>query len=360
MASTNDLIRKMILAHESGDRSAFHEAVRDLVAEERRKNHHLYARDIERLLFNGIASQRDFDDIANMGFRSMDPPRDEDRGLLLLEIKEPKRQLEDLVLAKETRLPLEKILNESKHGELLESYGLKPCRKLLFFGPPGCGKTAAAECIATELFMPFVVVRFDGIVSSYLGETAANLRRVFEFLRTTPCIALFDEFDAIGKKRTDVEEHGELKRAVNSFLQILDSFVSESIIIAATNHEHLLDTALWRRFDEVVHFGLPSLADREKLLAFRLRHATNISKAQLKQVARMTTGFAYADIERVAIDALKDSVLSEDRSLSMEILLGSVARQQTRLQSIAGTVERRTERNQRPGTSQKSRKPQKR
>src|SRR5579885_1966245 len=106
MASINDLIRKMILAHESGDRPAFHAAVRDLVAEERRKNHHLYARDIERLLFNGIASQREFDAIADMGFRSMDPPRDEDRGLLLLEIKEPKRRLEDLVLANETRSPL--------------------------------------------------------------------------------------------------------------------------------------------------------------------------------------------------------------------------------------------------------------
>jgi len=327
----------MILAHESGDRDAFHDAVRDLVSEERRKNHHLYARDIERLLFNGIASQREFEGVSSMGFRSMDPPRDEDRGLLLLEVKEPRRRLDELVLSSNARSPLEKVLNETKHAELLESYGLRPGRKILFFGPPGCGKTVAAESIATELCMPFVIVRFDGIVSSYLGETAANLRKVFDFLRTTPCIALFDEFDAIGKKRTDAEEHGELKRAVNSFLQILDSFMSESIIIAATNHENLLDSAIWRRFDEVIHFGLPTLTERESLLSFRLRHCTNVSKTDLKKVAKMTNGFAFADIERVALDALKEAILSNERLLSLDVLFASVMRQQKRLQSISGS-----------------------
>lgn len=338
MPSLNDLIRRMIVAHESGDRSAFRDAVRELVAEEKRKNHHLYARDLERILFNGIASNDEFQGNQSPSFRQLESPKDEDRGLLLLEIKEPKRHLDELVLDSDTREPIRRMLNEAKHSELLESYGLKSCKKILFFGPPGCGKTVAAECIATELYMPFVLVRFDGIVSSYLGETSANLRRVFEFLRMTPCVALFDEFDAIGKKRTNAEEHGELKRAVNSFLQILDSFVSDSIIIAATNHEHLLDSAIWRRFDDVVQFPLPSVGEREALLHVILRHATNVPPGELKKGARMMDGFAHADVERVAIDALKASILSTERMLSPEVFFDSLERQRKRLDTVAGNA----------------------
>ena len=131
---------------------------------------------------------------------------------------------------------------------------------------PGCGRTVSAEAIAAELYLPLALVRFDAVVSSYLGETAANLRKVFDFARSRPMVVLFDEFDAIGKDRASLEEHGEIKRVVNSFLQILDGFRSDTVAIAATNHQGLLDPALWRRFDEIVFFDMPCAAAIEDLL----------------------------------------------------------------------------------------------
>lgn len=341
MTSTNDLIRRMILAHQRGDRGAFNAVVKELVSEEKKKNHHLYARDIERLLLNGLAAEGEFLELPKRAYPHMDTPLDQERGLQLLEVREPRRRLDELVLSPDTRVPLERLLDECKHSDLLASHGIRSCKRILFFGPPGCGKTAAAECIATELYMPFVVVRFDGIISSYLGETAANLRRVFDFLRTTPCVALFDEFDAIGKKRTDSEEHGELKRTVNSFLQILDSFVSESIIIAATNHESLLDTAIWRRFDEVIQFPLPTLTERGSILRFLLRH-TQLPISATTRAAKSMGGFSHADVERTAIDALKSSILGNDASFSSKRLFDSVSRQKKRLESVTGKIRKRS------------------
>jgi len=150
-------------------------------------------------------------------------------------------------------------------------HGFQPATKLLFCGPPGCGKTLCAEIIASELGLPLLYTRFDAIVSSYLGETAANLRKVFEYASSSRWVVLFDEFDAIGKARDDAAEHGELKRVINSFLQLLDGFTAPSILIAATNHEQLLDPALWRRFDEILVFPRPSVHEIRSLLGMKLK-----------------------------------------------------------------------------------------
>ena len=127
-------------------------------------------------------------------------------------------------------------------------------RRVLMFGPPGSGKTSAAEGLAAELGIPLVVVRLDSLISSYLGETASNLRRVVDYAARAPFVVLFDEFDAIGRNRDDPQEHGELKRVVNAFLQMIEAYSGTSLLLAATNHEQLLDPALWRRFDDVIEF----------------------------------------------------------------------------------------------------------
>ena len=127
-------------------------------------------------------------------------------------------------------------------------------------GPPGCGKTLTAEVIASELGRPVAIVRTDSVVSSFLGETAANLRKVFDFVAKSPMVALFDEFDALGKEREDASEHGELRRVINAVLQMLDAYEGRSLIIAATNHEGMLDTAIWRRFEEVLFLEPPTVA----------------------------------------------------------------------------------------------------
>ncbi|MDF5612706.1 ATP-binding protein, partial [Vibrio parahaemolyticus] len=149
---------------------------------------------------------------------------------------------------------IEDVLEEHRREDVLRSYGMVPAEKILFFGPPGCGKTLTAESMAYELERPLAIVRLDSLVSSFLGETAANLRKVFDFIAKHKLLVLFDEFDALGKERDDGSEHGELRRVVNAVLQMMDSYDGKSTIIAATNHEQILDSAIWRRFDEIVEF----------------------------------------------------------------------------------------------------------
>jgi SpoVK/Ycf46/Vps4 family AAA+-type ATPase len=196
---------------------------------------------------------------------------------------------------------------------------------VLFCGPPGCGKSVAAEALAKELYLPLATVRFDAVVSSYLGETATNLRKVFDYARSYPMVLLFDEFDAIGKLRTAEDEHGELKRVVNSFLQLLDGFRSDTLTVAATNHQGLLDPALWRRFDVVVRFPLPERGEIEELLARHFRQLTVSRAVRLPEVARAVAGASHADVERLAVEAVKLAILAGREQVEPEMLQAAVA-----------------------------------
>src|SRR5262249_21348903 len=179
-------------------------------------------------------------------------PRDPDRDAALVDMRQPERTRAEIVLSAELTRKLDRIEDEHRSRDMFARQGLAPKTRLLFVGPPGCGKTLCAEILAADLGLPLLYARFDGIVSSYLGETASNLRRLFEYARPRLSVLFFDEFDAIGKRRDDAQEVGELKRVVSSFLQLLDSYPRENVVVAATNHEGLLDEALWRRFDEIL------------------------------------------------------------------------------------------------------------
>jgi SpoVK/Ycf46/Vps4 family AAA+-type ATPase len=179
-------------------------------------------------------------------------------------------------------------------------------------------------------------------VSSYLGETAANLRKVFEFARSRPLVLLFDEFDAIGKHRTAFDEHGELKRVVNSFLQLLDGFRAETLTVAATNHQGLLDSALWRRFDEIVLFPKPTREEIETLFCRQFRQLTVSHSLRLTEVAGGLEGLTHADVERVAQDAIKQTLLGGQEQIEVEVLDAAVARQRERIavtEASTGTEE---------------------
>jgi len=192
-------------------------------------------------------------------------------------------------------------------------------------------KSVAAQAIASALMLPLATVRFDAVVSSYLGETAANLRKVFDYARTHPVVLFFDEFDAIGKHRTSADEHGELKRVVNSFLQLLDGFHAETLTIAATNHQGLLDSALWRRFDEILFFDRPQ-SDQAKTLLSRLFQQMPVAKpVRLPQIAEMLAGASHADFERVAVDAIKQTILRNESVVSEPVLVKAVNRQLERI-----------------------------
>ena len=229
--ASGELLRKLVKSGADGNYESFRQVSEEVILEEREKRHYLLANDLEKILYGRTS-------IASKPLLSLvkQIPSDKERGLPLLTIKEPVRCIEDIVLSDQNSSLIDEILQEHHRQELLNSHGLFPVDRLLFCGPPGCGKTLAAEVLASELGLPLAIVRIDSVVSSYLGETASNLRQVLDFAASVPMVVLFDEFDALAKERADSADHGELKRVVNAFLQLLDSYEGKSILIAATNH----------------------------------------------------------------------------------------------------------------------------
>jgi len=332
-----ELLRRLLVSEQRGDREEFLSVALEAIAEEERKNNHRLARDLKRILENGCLNGPEHQ-LPNENWGTL--PQDKERQVHLVEVRQPKRHMDEILLTRANGAAVERVLQEYRKAELLRVHGLRPSSKLLFCGPPGCGKTLCAEVIASELGLPLLYTRFDAIVSSYLGETAANLRRVFEYASNGQWVVLFDEFDAIGKARDNPTEHGELKRVINSFLQLLDSFVAPSIIIAATNHEQLLDPALWRRFDEIIVFHRPSVHEIRSLLTMKLRNFPR-SGVDLGLAAPRLRGMSHADVERVCLHAVKTALLSDKDSLDQETFDLSVEQQRVRSAITAAASRRR-------------------
>lgn len=318
------LLRQLIKSGVQGDEAGFRAASAALISEEREKNHHLLANDLERLLYA--------DHIRKPTGLGVAPalsklPVNKDSGLALMEERPAIRELKDLVTSDATISAIEEILLEHNRADVLLSYGLQPARKLLFFGPPGCGKTLTAEIIANALGLPLVVVRLDSVISSFLGETASNLRKVFDFVAEVPAVVLLDEFDALAKDRGDAADHGELKRSVNAVLQMLDGHRGSGVLIATTNYDALLDRAVWRRFDEAIRFETPNLEQIKRLLGMKLSGVRgNFDPADV-MVATPFKGMSHADIERVLRRAVKEMVLSGREFLEKSDLESALARE---------------------------------
>jgi SpoVK/Ycf46/Vps4 family AAA+-type ATPase len=323
------LLRQLIKTGTEGNSDAFRSVAEQVVKEERGKQHHLLANDLERLLYGRLAT------IGGTTKGAWDKvPEDKERGLALLQLKEPVRALEHIVLSDENRSLLDEILQEYHRRELLGSYGMYPADKMLFCGPPGCGKTLAAEVVASELGLPLAIVRIDSVVSSYLGETAANLRKVFDYIAKSPMVVLFDEFDALAKERGDSSEHGELKRVVNAVLQMLDAYEGKSLLIAATNHEGIMDSAIWRRFDEVLVFDPPNAEQIRRLLAIKLQGVRRDFEIDSSELSGFFKGMSYADVERVLRRAIKDMIVSGKEFLAIRHIQAALRREDARLSRL--------------------------
>lgn len=305
--ASGKVLRQLIRAGADGDIAAFKAASHSIIEEERQKQHHLLANDLERLLYG---TRNDVSSNVRKLHKGIELPTNKDNGLALLEERVVVREEKDIILSDATQTLLSEILHEHNRADVLRSYGLQPAQKLLFCGPSGCGKTLAAEVIAHSLSLPLIIVRLDSVISSFLGETAANLRKVFDYFAQTPVVALFDEFDALAKDRGDAADHGELKRSVNAVLQMLDSYRGDSLLIATTNYESLLDQAVWRRFDETLCFEPPNLEQIKRLLALKLSGIRRDFEPEDHEVATLFKGLSHADIERILRRAVKEMVLS--------------------------------------------------
>ena len=313
--ASGKILRQLIKTGTTGDLEAFRQASQAVIREERQKQHHLLANDLEKLLYGEYASKSP---VFNLLLQQV--PIDQERGLPLITLREPVRSLEDIVLSDENQQIFEDILEQHHREDVLRCYGMRATDRILFCGPPGCGKTMSAEVLAMELNFPLALIRLDSVVSSYLGETAANLRKVFDFIDARPMVVLFDEFDAIGKERTDATEHGELKRVVNAVLQMFDAYQGKSLIIAATNHESMLDSAIWRRFEEVLFFNLPTREQIVQLLTIKLRGVRREFETDSLEILTLFQNMSHADIERVLRRAIKEMILKGQEFLSFRHL----------------------------------------
>lgn len=295
-----DLLLDLVRAGARGDQLLFRKAIEALVAEERAKQHHVLAdRLASHLQHNGGSGHPQLAPLRRNG-----PPTD-----LFFEV-EPRRRLEELILPDVVAAACRELVEEQNRADLLRSHNLELRHRVLVAGPPGNGKTSLAEAIASELGVSLLVVRYESVITSYLGETAVRLSRLFEQVRLQRCVLFFDEFDVVGKERGDVHETGEIKRVVSSLLLQVDSLPSYVVVVTAKNHPELLDRAVWRRFQLRLRLPPPTPTQiREWFRRFESRLGVKLGVAA-STLGRRLQGLSFAEIEQFGLDVQRQYVLT--------------------------------------------------
>jgi len=301
-----DLLCDVIRSGLKGDMETFRKAAEAITAEERAKHHDILAHKIETILRTTLPMGIPPKDESRQNFLS----RDKAVSNLYFE-KNPEKMIEQIILSESIKKSCYEIVEEQMRADLLHSYGVDPRNKVLLIGPPGNGKTSLAEALANSLMVPLYIVKYENIVGSYLGETALRLARLFEYVRTRQCVLFFDEFETLGKERGDEHETGEIKRVVSSLLLQIDALPSYVVIIAATNHDNLLDTAVWRRFQLKIELPKPTTHDLE--LWFSLFEKRNKFKFDvgIGSMAKMLLGKSYAEAEEFALSVYRQYILHQ-------------------------------------------------
>jgi SpoVK/Ycf46/Vps4 family AAA+-type ATPase len=298
----SELILRLIDAHCDGNEDGFKKALYDLASDEEIKGNLALSQQLRTAYSGKNGRKTDFSassPLSEMTFSAqtvIPPPKDKDSALDLLEVLSPKVRLADVALPDDTKEMLVQVIEEQKKAECLLAKGIIPTNRLLFCGPPGCGKTLTANALAGEINIPIAYVKLDGLVSSYLGQTGSNIRKIFEFVKNKRMMLFLDEFDAIAKKRDDSHELGELKRVVTTLLQNMDAMPASVFLVAATNHHHLLDPAIWRRFNTSVLLELPNAAQRETIINRFLNDTMHDYEINKKTVIVLTENMSGSQV----------------------------------------------------------------
>lgn len=308
----SEAMRRLFRAFRDRNDSAFREIADSIIADLLAANHHSLAKDLRLALGKDVKPRS-----SGESKKLTTLPRDRRSGEQLLTVYHEPASTEHLQLDESTKQRIDRFINERRNANKLASFGYSPKCKLLFWGPPGCGKTLTAHYLANQFNLKVGVVRLSALISSYLGDTASHLQQVFDIAQDTPMVVLFDEIDTVAKTREDSRDVGELKRIVNSLLQAMDTFVAkESILIGASNHQYLLDPAIWRRFDDVVLFPKPSPSARKQFIRNKLNGIT--FKGSMDSLVKKTAGLSFAQIEQLLVEAIKSMILEDKKQLTTQ------------------------------------------
>jgi SpoVK/Ycf46/Vps4 family AAA+-type ATPase len=310
-----ELMKKLLASY--GNDKEFRSVAEKIISEEEQKNNKVLANSLRRTLEN---SQTIGVNHSLKGLEIFSPVVEGTNDFV--ERVEPSNSHKELVLSFDNVRILKGLIQEYRYAEIIRKNGLSLRTKLLFCGPPGCGKTLSAEIFASTLGLPMFIVKLDKLMSSYLGETATNIRSIFEFANNKPCVLFLDEFDAIARSREDGNEHNELKRVVNSLLLFIERLAPKGFMIAATNLDKSIDPAVWRRFDEVVWFKKPDKGMIKKFLKSRLKnihHNFNPEDFLLK-----LADMSFSSLERILNQAIKTMIIEKQGTLSERYLVNAI------------------------------------
>jgi len=294
-----DLLLDLVRAGAKGEQVLFRKALEALIAEERAKQHHVLADRLGGYLNQTHAPKPGISPSTPNGLVSN----------LFYEVN-PSRRLEELILPEVVTAACRELVEEQHRSDLLRSHNLEPRHRVLLAGPPGNGKTSLAEVLATELAVPLMIVRYEAVIASFLGETATRLARLFEQIRTRRCVLFFDEFDVMGKERGDIHETGEIKRVVSSLLLQVDALPSYVVVVTATNHPELLDRAVWRRFQLRLELTPPTPRQIEEWFRrFEDRLGVGIGVAG-DTLTKHLKGASFSELEQFGQDIQRRYVLT--------------------------------------------------
>ena len=314
-----DQIKALIRCHAEGDDTRFYAVAMQVAAQAARSGHGNFAQELRELVDQAKAK-------AAESSRSARPvPLAQPRGELagLLSVGYPKTRLTDMALSEALAGRLDRVIREQRQRAHLRSHGFSPLQKLLLTGPPGTGKTMTASALAGELGLPLFTIQLDGLITKFMGETAAKLRLVFEAISETRGVYLFDEFDALGSQRGTGNDVGEIRRVLNSFLQFLELDDSDSLVIGATNHVGLLDQALFRRFDAAFEYELPTRDIALEVMQARLA-LLETSAVDWEAATASEHGLSHAELTRACEQAAKDALLKGKTALETRGLVAAL------------------------------------